>query len=1183
MELNTLHIKIFDKSGNEIVISDNFESNLYMEKVSSGLIATQTLFVCGNEGGVIDTLYNTYASVRNKKLLFYINAEEQKDETERFRFFTVKRDSDEVVWTNKILLDCTKEDDFVVRLGFSGEKEGEYTNNIHVFEIETEEGDLESIDFDSIPDDKIVPICRITVSSSTVGDDERYRHMFTNFGIPDPITYMDIFKDSKAFESRIDDDESEKNKYYREHPNYHKYDGKVDYDYLNKKSKELYLSYPEIFPYVGTYKALVNAVDFLGYDDIFFKEWYKELGDNKNLKPHYVTYEIPYKNGGKSILSTLTTEERIHLRKMNWLTMVYKITELALDENGEQKYYDIDENNRIPVIKNNYSDYESDEILVKLIALKNWLEKYIIGLNCRIIEINGEGIVVERYKGTSFGKVTTGLDYIDEFTLTPFCENKIDELEMENSMCALRLGIYEQFDADGNPTTDFFDLDFSNPENKFTSITFKALLTTKNAAFSSYEKDGKKQGITDIPLLIQDGEIFFDSKNTFTRDRGSEANFITLPTIQIERARLRDCNRPWKTSVEFDIDYSGKEETPYKISRNAKSVNDNDTDTFKKSYINLRPVYDNSGNCLSSLKYTTNNNFGIPMFIIKNFQDAELGSTYFDPDKEYILEIIDGKFIFNAEGDNDVYDTKKATYLNFNFDDNGMEQNIEVNYVYTKRVDLEEYAQNPKTYLTDMIVNNLGEYRILAYATDKYNSVYHTSIPKTIQVFGADPYVTLYTNEGSAHNEEDFFDKNPDGKEISYGGTAVELGKTLKELYDDNNQKCKMRETYLTHDVTVEDSNENGVSIKYATYPTMSYAIDTPKEDDVAHFLNITDKINMIGYYASSGGGDPKFNVTPTPENSRIKVYTDYTVIWFKMSEVFSANTLNDGVHRDSTGKVDFPQVNLSNFVVYDKIHAETVYQDYCIVNYAQNPDNLSEKACFIILDNSLMLELFTYYKELSTWKRFMYNSKKSVETMGAADDGYYAVMGEQYPFTEYPEYMIEQGYENGKYRVYKWVGGVQSYDTSVAINTGTTFYGEIEPETETSTYKYVRIKKQNPDGEEEKEEEYKEVTITDFILNKKAFEFFAQAVYEIPVSRVIHFVNDDGTIDRTHTIIEVENDYVPNLKELFEPKQKVKLSYLYNLDAENQLISQSTYTVLEISGRYITIDGFYTFKRKYD
>ena len=43
-------------------------------------------------------------------------------------------------------------------------------------------------------------------------------------------------------------------------------------------------------------------------------------------------------------------------------------------------------------------EYRTDEILAKLFAVKRWLEKYILGVNCYISDICGEFIVVERFK-----------------------------------------------------------------------------------------------------------------------------------------------------------------------------------------------------------------------------------------------------------------------------------------------------------------------------------------------------------------------------------------------------------------------------------------------------------------------------------------------------------------------------------------------------------------------------------------------------------------------------------------------------------------------------------------------------------------------------------------------------------------------------------------------------------------
>ena len=90
-----------------------------------------------------------------------------------------------------------------------------------------------------------------TFLTEVEGEDERYRALLGNLGIPDPIKYPNIFRSQDPQEQGI------------------------DWTLINNKSKELMISYDNIFPYVGTYKALLGAVKFLGYQDLIFKEWYK--------------------------------------------------------------------------------------------------------------------------------------------------------------------------------------------------------------------------------------------------------------------------------------------------------------------------------------------------------------------------------------------------------------------------------------------------------------------------------------------------------------------------------------------------------------------------------------------------------------------------------------------------------------------------------------------------------------------------------------------------------------------------------------------------------------------------------------------------------------------------------------------------------------------------------------------
>jgi len=52
---------------------------------------------------------------------------------------------------------------------------------------------------------------------------------------------------------------------------------------------------------------------------------------------------------------------------------------------------------QLPITKPIY-EYRTDEILAKLFSVKQWLEKYILGVNCYISDICGEGIIIERMK-----------------------------------------------------------------------------------------------------------------------------------------------------------------------------------------------------------------------------------------------------------------------------------------------------------------------------------------------------------------------------------------------------------------------------------------------------------------------------------------------------------------------------------------------------------------------------------------------------------------------------------------------------------------------------------------------------------------------------------------------------------------------------------------------------------------
>jgi hypothetical protein len=128
-------------------------------------------------------------------------------------------------------------------VGFQAEREGCYQNVMGMF-----------VRDNTTNEDFLVGA--IEFKTTVEGEDERYRTLTENLGIPDPKIYPNIFREQ-------DPDEQG-----------------VDWQLVNKKSKELMLSFDQIFPYSGTYKALFKAIKFLGYQDVVFKEWYKIIDSN---------------------------------------------------------------------------------------------------------------------------------------------------------------------------------------------------------------------------------------------------------------------------------------------------------------------------------------------------------------------------------------------------------------------------------------------------------------------------------------------------------------------------------------------------------------------------------------------------------------------------------------------------------------------------------------------------------------------------------------------------------------------------------------------------------------------------------------------------------------------------------------------------------------------------------------
>ena len=150
-------------------------------------------------------------------------------------------------------------------------------------------------------------------------------------------------------------------------------EGGIDWLYLNKKRKEMLMMKHLIYPYIGSYKSIINAINFFGYNDLQLNEYYRNIDPNAVNFTKLFKVEIPdiFDNTVEGwtendfIKHTMPND---NFEETNLFNLTYFIT----DKQG-----------------NNILNYSLDEIIIKLQGLKYWLKKNIIPLTHKILDITG--------------------------------------------------------------------------------------------------------------------------------------------------------------------------------------------------------------------------------------------------------------------------------------------------------------------------------------------------------------------------------------------------------------------------------------------------------------------------------------------------------------------------------------------------------------------------------------------------------------------------------------------------------------------------------------------------------------------------------------------------------------------------------------------------------------------------
>jgi hypothetical protein len=204
-----------------------------------------------------------------------------------------------------------------------------------------------SVRIEVIPEE----IGRIQIKGQTEIEDERFKVQLNNFGFN--VNHRDtfIFKEYDIKENG------------------------VDWGFLNTKRKEMLLMYPQIYNYLGSYKSLVNAINYFGYNDLELYEYYKNV--DPASKHHNKLHKIEIPDIFDSKVAGYTPNDYIikslpdtRYEKTRLFNLTYRIT----DTDG-----------------NNVMAYSLDEVITKLLGLKRWLRDEIMPIGTRIMDITGRG------------------------------------------------------------------------------------------------------------------------------------------------------------------------------------------------------------------------------------------------------------------------------------------------------------------------------------------------------------------------------------------------------------------------------------------------------------------------------------------------------------------------------------------------------------------------------------------------------------------------------------------------------------------------------------------------------------------------------------------------------------------------------------------------------------------------
>jgi hypothetical protein len=229
-----------------------------------------------------------------------------------------------------------------------------------------------------------------------------------------------------------------------------------DWKKINETRKGLLVNKQDIFPYIGTYRGLVNFIDMFGYkDDLHIQEYWNNVNRNS---PYYnklflVDLKDILDDGKIDKLNLLNNNKNLKFGKQfvktEFLALTYEFTKASDD-------YDDD---GLPIVVET-TEFSVDEIFYKLNRLSDKLKNEIIPVNVIIKDIIGEFVYFNKYTLKYWRDDSHILDYnlneISKFKHYPTSEvdltlRCLDPMYRQQYETGVELGVVQFNENSPNP------------------------------------------------------------------------------------------------------------------------------------------------------------------------------------------------------------------------------------------------------------------------------------------------------------------------------------------------------------------------------------------------------------------------------------------------------------------------------------------------------------------------------------------------------------------------------------------------------------------------------------------------------------------------------------------------------------------------------------------------------------